>query len=96
MGSVNDIGNEAEKNAFNPAIAAATGAEKAALEAGKTKNKVLKLMATKLELEIEAAQGKDTSAKLAAELKKLNNNIATDAARAGQASTAVSFTASTT
>lgn len=95
LGSVNDIGNEAEKEAFNPAIEAATGAAKDALAAGKTKNKVLKLMATKLQLEIQAAQGKDTSAKLATELKKLNNNIAADKARAGNPSTAVAFDAST-
>lgn len=65
------------------------------MAAGKTKNKVLKLVATKLQLEIQAAQGKDTSAKLAAELKKLNNNIAADKARAGAASTKLAFDAST-
>jgi len=52
-------------------------------------------MATKLQLEIQAAQGKDTSAKLEAELKKLNNNISADKARAGSPSTAVSFDATT-
>ena len=65
------------------------------MAAGKTKNKVLKLVATKLQLEIQAAQGKDTSAKLAAETKKLNNNIAADKARAGAASTKLAFAAST-
>lgn len=60
---------------------------------GKTKNKVLKLMATKLELMAKAAQGEDTSAKLAEELKKLNNNIALDKAAAGEPSTKLSFDA---
>jgi hypothetical protein len=96
LGSVNDIGNDAEVGAFNPAIAAASGSAKTALQNGKIKNKVLKLMATKLELTIQAAQGKDTSAKLAAELKKLNNNIALDKAAAGQPSTKLSFDATTT
>lgn len=48
-------------------------------------------MATKLELMAKAAQGEDTSAKLAAETKKLNNNIALDKAAAGQASTFLTF-----
>jgi hypothetical protein len=48
-----------------------------------------------LELQIKAAQGEDTSAKLAAETKKLNNNIALDKAAAGEPSTALSFDAST-
>jgi hypothetical protein len=57
-------------------------------QAGKTKNKVLKLMATKLQLEAKQAQGDDVSDKLAEELKKLNTNIAADKARAGSPSTA--------
>lgn len=52
-------------------------------------------MATKLELEIKAAQGEDTADTLATELKKLNNNIALDAKAAGQPSTFLSFDAST-
>lgn len=95
LASVNNIANKAEVGAFNPAIEAATGAEKDALAAGKTKNKVLKLMATKLQLEIKAAQGEDTSAKLEEELKKLNNNISADKARAGAASTKLAFDATT-
>ncbi|KAF2006418.1 hypothetical protein P154DRAFT_518031 [Amniculicola lignicola CBS 123094] len=93
LGAVNDVANDAETDAFNVAIEAATGAEAEALQAGKTKNKVLKLMATKIELEAKAAQGEDTSAKLAEELTKLNNNIELDAAVAGEASTAVPFDA---
>jgi hypothetical protein len=63
-------------------------------QAGKTKNKVLKLMATKLQLEAKQAQGDDVSDKLAEELKKLNTNSAADKARAGSPSTALPFTAS--
>lgn len=93
LGAVNDVANDAETDAFNPAIEGATGAEADALEAGKTKNKVLKLMATKLELEAKQAQGEDVSAKLEEELKKLNNNIATDKENAGSPSTALPFDA---
>ncbi|KAI9051541.1 hypothetical protein LZ554_004587 [Drepanopeziza brunnea f. sp. 'monogermtubi'] len=93
--SVNDIGNDAEKGAFNPAIEAATGDEKTALTNGKIKNKVLKLEATILELGAQAAQGEDTAAKMAAEQKKLDNNIALDKKAAGQPSTALTFDAST-
>jgi len=96
LGSVNDIGNDAEVGAFNPAISAASGDEKTALQNGKIKNKVLKLTATSLELQIKAAQGEDTAAKLATEAKKLNNNIALDEKAAGQASTKLAFDAATT
>ncbi len=95
LGSVNDIANDAETGAFNPAIEAATGDEATALKNGKIKNKVLKLEATILELGAKAAQGEDVASKLAAEQKKLNNNIALDAKAAGQASTALPFDAST-
>lgn len=113
LGAVNDVANDAETEAFNPAIEAADGAEATALQVrtfqtvvldyvgmgktdcslqnGKIKNKVLKLMATKIELEAKQAQGEDVADKLAAELKKLNNNIALDQEAAGQASTAVAF-----
>lgn len=62
---------------------------------GKIKNKVLKLEATVLQLQIQATQGKDDFAKLATEQKKLDNNIALDAKAAGQASTKLLFNAST-
>jgi hypothetical protein len=110
LGDVNDIANDAEVSVFNPAIEAATGDEKSALEVfvfilyllqtlifvqnGKIKNKILKLTATKLELMAKAAQGEDTSTKLAAEQKKLDNNIAQDVKAAGQPSTALTFDAS--
>lgn len=93
LNSVNQVANQAEKGAFNPAIEAATGAEADALAAGKTKNKVLKLVATKLQLEAKQAQGEDVSAKLEEELTKLNNNIATDKQNAGKPSTALPFDA---
>jgi hypothetical protein len=96
LGSVNNIGNDAEVGAFNPAILAATGHEKVALQNGKIKNKVLKLTATSLELQIRAAQGEDTSAALATETKKLNNNIALGEKAAGQPSTKLAFDATTT
>jgi hypothetical protein len=95
LGSVNDIGNDAEVGAFNPAIEVASGAEKTALQNGKIKNKVLKLTATSLELQIKAAQGEDTTDKLATETKKLNNNIALDVKAAGQESTKLAFDATT-
>ena len=59
------MGNAAEKGAFNPAIAAATGDEKQALTNGKIKNKILKLMATTIQLQIQAAQYVDDHSTLA-------------------------------
>ncbi|CAG8951263.1 hypothetical protein HYFRA_00008012 [Hymenoscyphus fraxineus] len=91
LNDVNDLGNAAEKEGFNPLIESATGDEKIAAANGKTKNKILKLMASVLELKAEGAQGKDTTAKLAEEQKKLDGNIAKDKANAGQPSTAVEF-----
>ncbi|KAF2260781.1 hypothetical protein CC78DRAFT_438925, partial [Lojkania enalia] len=93
LGAVNDVANDAETEAFNPAIDAADGDEATALQNGKTKNKVLKLMATKLQLEAKAAQGEDVADKLEEELTKLNNNISLDQEAAGQPSTAVPFDA---
>ncbi|KAG7120619.1 hypothetical protein HYQ45_009545 [Verticillium longisporum] len=95
LNSVNQICNQAEKEAFNPAIEAATGDEAQALANGKTKNKILKLTATKLKLQAQAAQGQDVAAKLEEEEKKLQNNINADKEAAGQASTALQFDAST-
>ncbi|OBT57184.1 hypothetical protein VE04_03799 [Pseudogymnoascus sp. 24MN13] len=89
---IHDVANAAEVGAFNPAVAAATGAEKVAIQNGKIKNKVLKLSAAVLALQIQEAQGDSSVAtKLAAEQKKLANNIALDTKAAGQDSTAVSF-----
>ena len=44
-----------------------------------------------LALQIEAAQGKDTAAKLATQNTKLANNIKLDKAAAGQTSTSIDF-----
>lgn len=60
-------------------------------QAGKIANKVLKLTAEVLGIQIEAAQGGDDS-DLAAEQTKLAKNIATDKASAGQAMQSVDFT----
>jgi len=120
LNSVNQIANDAETEAFNPAIEAATDEdEKDALQVcpvhmqdgvrwatrtlmnhgfqqrGKDKNKILKLTATVLKLQAQAAQGKDVADKLAAEQKKLDKNIALDEDAAGLPSTALSFDATT-
>ncbi|KAK3335500.1 hypothetical protein B0T19DRAFT_10137 [Cercophora scortea] len=86
---------ETQAGGFNEAIAAAGGQKTTAgkaLQVGKIKNKVLKLKLFILGLQIDQAKGgKDNSAKIAAESKKLNNNIALDKAAAGQKSTPVNF-----
>ncbi|KAF2488945.1 hypothetical protein BU16DRAFT_553686 [Lophium mytilinum] len=82
----------AETDAFNPAIAAASGAAATALQNGKIKNKVLKLKLEVLQLQIEQAQGSDNAAKITTETTKLNTNIALDKKAAGQASQSVAFT----
>lgn len=85
---------DAETEAFNDAIDAATGAEADALQAGKIKNKVLKLKLEVLNLQIDQAQGgKDNTDKIAAEQKKLDTNIANDKKVAGEPSQSVVFTA---
>jgi hypothetical protein len=63
------------------------------VQAGKIKNKVLKLEATVIKLEAQQAQGEDVAADLATEQKKLDNNIAQDVAIAGKPSTALPFDA---
>ncbi|KAE8451961.1 hypothetical protein EG329_002125 [Mollisiaceae sp. DMI_Dod_QoI] len=87
---IHDVAEDAETDAFNPAIAAASGDAATALQNGKIKNKVLKLTAEVLSIQVDAAQG-GSSSDLAAEQAKLANNIKLDTAAAGQASTAVSF-----
>ncbi|KAL9623851.1 MAG: hypothetical protein Q9160_001843 [Pyrenula sp. 1 TL-2023] len=82
----------AETDAFNPAVEAATDdATKTALQNGKIKNKVLKLTAEVLALQIQQAQGDDNQSKIDEEQTKLDNNISLDTKAAGQASQAVSF-----
>ncbi|OLN86841.1 hypothetical protein CCHL11_04597 [Colletotrichum chlorophyti] len=95
LNSVNQIANKAEKEAYNPAIEAATGEEADALQRAKIKNKVLKLTATMLKLQAQQAQGEDVAEKMATEQKKLDNNIKQDEAEAGKASTELQFDAST-
>ncbi|KAK2040042.1 hypothetical protein LZ31DRAFT_530557 [Colletotrichum somersetense] len=95
LNSVNQIANDAETDAFNPAIEAATGSEADALQCGKIKNKVLKLTATVLKLQAQQAQGDNVASKLATEQKKLDNNIKLDEAEAGNTCTALKFDAST-
>ncbi|KAL2212610.1 hypothetical protein CC79DRAFT_1364886 [Sarocladium strictum] len=96
LDSVNSICNDAEKEAFNPAIDAADGEEADALQRGKIQNKVLKLTATILKLQIQQAQGKDDVAdKLAEEETKLANNVSQDEEAAGLPATSLSFDAST-
>ncbi|KAF4636964.1 hypothetical protein G7Y89_g1102 [Cudoniella acicularis] len=93
--NTHDVAENAEVQAFNPVIAAASGTTATDLQNGKIKNKVLKLTATVLSLQIQAAQGTDTSAKLTAEQTKLDKNIALDTAAAGQTATAVQFDGTT-
>jgi len=94
ISGIHDAAEDAETDAFNPAIAAASGTAATALQNGKIKNKVLKLTAEVLADKIKAAQGDSSAtADAAAEQVKLTNNIKLDTAAAGQASTAVSFDA---
>jgi len=95
LDSVNSICNDAEKEAFNPAIEAASGEEADALQRGKIKNKVLKLTATMLKLTAQQAQGQDVAAKIEEENTKLQNNIQQDEEAAGLPSTFLSFDATT-
>ncbi|KAH7161128.1 small secreted protein [Dactylonectria macrodidyma] len=95
LNSVNQIANDAEDEAFKPAIDAASGEEADALQRGKIKNKVLKLTATILKLQAQQAQGEDVAADLEAENTKLQNNISQDEEAAGLASTFLSFDATT-
>ncbi|KAH6688878.1 hypothetical protein F5X68DRAFT_75413 [Plectosphaerella plurivora] len=88
------VAESAETDGFNGAITSAGSTTDAgkALQNGKIKNKVLKLKLEVLGLQIDQAQsGKDNSAKIATEQKKLDNNIAIDKKAAGQASQSVTF-----
>ncbi|KAH6881903.1 hypothetical protein J4E91_010763 [Alternaria rosae] len=93
LNEVNQVANDAEKEAFNPAVEAATGDEADQIQNGKIKNKVLKLMATVIKLQAQAAQGDDNADQLAEEMTKLQNNIDQDTAAAGQVSIAEPFDA---
>ncbi|CAD6442300.1 77e92a88-0be9-401f-bf77-6a25c516cc72 [Sclerotinia trifoliorum] len=89
---IHDAAEKAETDAFNPAIEAASGDDATALQNGKIKNKVLKLTAEVLGIQVKAAQGGDDS-DLEAEQKKLANNVKLDIAAEGETSTAVNFDA---
>ncbi|CAM1503022.1 Fc.00g077980.m01.CDS01 [Cosmosporella sp. VM-42] len=62
-----------------------------ALQAGKIKNKVLKLELEVLVLQIEQAQGSDNQDKIDEEQQKLDNNVVTDKESAGNQSQSVNF-----
>ncbi|KAG8989829.1 hypothetical protein FRB94_012277 [Tulasnella sp. JGI-2019a] len=87
--TMREAAESAETADFNPQIAAASGAAATALQNGKIKNKVLKLTGEVLALQIQAAQGADKAAEIAAEQKKLTNNIGLDTKAAGQPSKGV-------
>ncbi|RDX46288.1 hypothetical protein OH76DRAFT_1420332 [Lentinus brumalis] len=96
METMRQAAEAAETDDFNPAIDAASGDAAEALQNGKIKNKVLKLtgevQVLKIKLAKAQASGDDTSDiedKIAEEQKKLDTNIATDKAHAGDASQGV-------
>ncbi|KXH47698.1 hypothetical protein CSIM01_11344 [Colletotrichum simmondsii] len=96
LNNVNKIANQAERGAYNVEIAkTAPGEDALALQRAKIQNKVLKLTATVMGLQAQQAQGKNVTAKLDEETKKLNKNIADDVANAGKPATALKFNAST-
>ncbi|KAI0656423.1 hypothetical protein C8Q70DRAFT_1077475 [Cubamyces menziesii] len=96
METMREAAESAETDLFNPAIDAASGDEADALQNGKIKNKVLKLtgevQVLKIKLAKAQASGDDTSDiedKISEEQTKLNTNIATDKAHAGDPSKGV-------
>ncbi|KAK2032052.1 hypothetical protein LX32DRAFT_225666 [Colletotrichum zoysiae] len=96
LDSVNKIANQAERGAYNVKIAQSVPGEDAlALQRAKIQNKVLKLTATVMGLQAEQAQGKNVTAQLEEETKKLEKNVADDVANAGRPATALKFDAST-
>jgi hypothetical protein len=86
-----ETAEDAETDAFNEAIDAASGDAKTALQNGKIKNKVLKLLFEVTGLQVQQAQGKDVSSQISEEQTKLNNNVALDKKAGGQASQTVTF-----
>ncbi|KAF7297809.1 NAD(P)-binding protein [Mycena kentingensis (nom. inval.)] len=96
LSAMREAAEAAETDKFNPAIEAASGAEADALQVGKIQNKVLKLTGfvqiQKIKIAQAEADGDDTAdleEKLAEEQAKLDNNIATDKASAGEPSLGV-------
>ncbi|WVQ81093.1 hypothetical protein IAT38_003215 [Cryptococcus sp. DSM 104549] len=89
MATMREAAEDAETSLFNPQIAAASGALADSLQVGKIANKVLKLTGFQMVLSIQIAQGQtDRQEKFDAEQAKLDKNIATDKASAGETSTA--------
>ncbi|RFU77944.1 hypothetical protein TARUN_4274 [Trichoderma arundinaceum] len=86
-----ETAEDAETDAFNPQIKAASGDAADALQNGKIQNKVLKLFLEVTALQIEQAQGDDNQDKIDEEQTKLNKNVSLDKKAAGQASKGVVF-----
>ena len=85
--------DDAETQAFNSAVSAASGDAATALQNGKTKNKVLMLQLEVLGLQIKQAQSDNSVAsQITEEQTKLTTNINLDKKAAGQASQSVQFT----
>ncbi|KAI1851302.1 hypothetical protein JX266_003377 [Neoarthrinium moseri] len=85
--------SENAEQAFNTAVATASGAQADALQVGKIKNKVLKLRTFEMLVTVQIAQGaKDRAAQLTDIQTKLAANVKIDKASAGDASKSVSFT----
>ncbi|TFK19655.1 hypothetical protein FA15DRAFT_674246 [Coprinopsis marcescibilis] len=98
LAGMREVAEAAELDLFNPAIDQASGAEAAALDVGKTKNKVLKhtifLQLFNIRLAKAQAAGSDTSsiqASITERQTKLSTNINLDRANRGKASKSVSF-----
>ncbi|KAK7402811.1 hypothetical protein QQX98_011439 [Neonectria punicea] len=89
-------GAEADAGGFNDAIdqVGKDSDDGIALQAGKIKNKVLKLELQVLALQIEIAQGGGDQAKLDTEQAKLDKNVATDQESAGNQSQSINFAGS--
>ncbi|KAJ7021640.1 hypothetical protein C8F04DRAFT_1140094 [Mycena alexandri] len=93
LGTMREAAESAETDDFDPQIAAASGADAAALQVGKIKNKVLKLTGEVQQIKIKIAQASaagsstsDLETSLATEQGKLTTNIALDVKSKGAAS----------
>ncbi|KAJ7026788.1 hypothetical protein C8F04DRAFT_1045328 [Mycena alexandri] len=96
LGTMREAAESAETDDFDPQIAAASGADAAALQVGKVKNKVLKLTGEVQQIKIKIAQASaagsstsDLETSLATEQGKLTTNIALDVKSKGAASKGV-------
>lgn len=98
---LNTLCNQAERGGFDASVEAigVPGADVLGLDAGKTANKVLKLVATTMRMQIEQAQGSANfdPVEMANEGVKLANNVQTDAmnAAAGVVGVSAVFDATT-